>query len=275
MNGFSEPNFDENMIDNLVMDNKRVQTLKALAKSFVRLNRFGKESEREPWSADFVKGKGNGLIFLLHGKPGVGKTCTAGEYYHCFIAGRKADPVQECIAAFTSRPLMILTSSDIGTSPKEVEANLTRHFKTARSWGAVLLIDEADVFMERRSTADLNRNSLVAGKSRSFSLYGAILIHTPLGFLRALEFYDGILFLTTNRVGSFDDAFISRIHVQLYYPDFDDESRQKVWQTFIDKLDRERGDYIRLNIDAKEYLEGKELKAVKWNGREIRNGKHI
>jgi hypothetical protein len=42
--------------------------------------------------------------------------------------------------------------------------------------------------------------------------------------LRALEFYDGILFLTTNRVGSFDDAFISRIHVQLYYPDFDDES---------------------------------------------------
>jgi hypothetical protein len=90
--------------------------------------------------------------------------------------------------------------------------------------------------------------------------------------LRALEFYDGILVLTTNRVGSFDDAFISRIHVQLYYPDFDDESRRKVWNTFIEKLPRERGDYIRLNIDAKEYLEGKELKAVRWNGREIRNG---
>lgn len=58
---------------------------------------------------------------------------------------------------------MILTSSDIGTSPSEVEWNLTNHFKTAKSWGAVLLIDEADVFMERRSTADLNRNSLVAG----------------------------------------------------------------------------------------------------------------
>lgn len=98
-----------------------------------------------------------------------------------------------------------------------------------------------------------------------------ILTYIP-GFLRALEFYDGILFLTTNRVGSFDDAFISRIHVQLYYPDFDDESRRKVWKTFIEKLQRERGDYIRLNIDAKEYLDGKELKAVRWNGREIRNG---
>lgn len=67
------------MIDNLVMDKKRVQTLKALAKSFVRQNQHGEKSTREPWSADFVKGKGNGLTFLLHGKPGVGKTCTAGK----------------------------------------------------------------------------------------------------------------------------------------------------------------------------------------------------
>lgn len=87
-----------------------------------------------------------------------------------------------------------------------------------------------------------------------------------------MEFYEGILFLTTNRVGFFDDAFISRIHVQLYYPDFDDVSRRKVWQTFIDKLEKERGDYVRLNAIAKEYLDGSELRAVKWNGREIRNG---
>lgn len=59
---------------------------------------------------------------------------------------------------------MVLTSSDIGTDPKEIELNLTSRFKTATSWGAVLLIDEADVFMERRSTADLERNSLVAGE---------------------------------------------------------------------------------------------------------------
>lgn len=58
---------------------------------------------------------------------------------------------------------MILTPSDIGTTPGDVEMNLTRMFKRAMSWEAVLLIDEADVFMERRTTADLDRNSLVAG----------------------------------------------------------------------------------------------------------------
>ncbi|KAI8263968.1 hypothetical protein K4K58_012585 [Colletotrichum sp. SAR11_239] len=148
---------------------------------------------------------------------------------------------------------MILTSSDIGTEPREVEKNLTENFKRAMNWGAVLLIDEADVFMERRSTSDLTRNSLVAG------------------FLRALEFYDGILFLTTNRVGSFDDAFISRIHIQLYYPDFSDDERQKVWKTFIDKLAREKGETMRLTIDAKEYIESTRKQGLKWNGREIRN----
>lgn len=58
---------------------------------------------------------------------------------------------------------MVLTPSDIGTSPENVERNLTKMFKRAMSWQTVLLIDEADVFMERRSTSDLLRNSLVAG----------------------------------------------------------------------------------------------------------------
>lgn len=74
-----EPQFDEGMIDYLVMEEKRMNTLKSLAKSYARVNRSGKSIDREPWTADFVTGKGNGLIFLLHGRPGVGKTCTAGE----------------------------------------------------------------------------------------------------------------------------------------------------------------------------------------------------
>lgn len=76
-----------------------------------------------------------------------------------------SDLEEECIAAFTKRPLMILTTKDIGTEPAEVEFNLSSKFKTAKSWGVVILIDEADVFMERRSTSDLTRNSLVAGES--------------------------------------------------------------------------------------------------------------
>ncbi|KAI0020196.1 P-loop containing nucleoside triphosphate hydrolase protein [Xylariomycetidae sp. FL0641] len=232
---FREPDFDQDLIRSLVMDPRRKKTLLSLAKSFTRVNKDGDAMPKQPWSADFVKGKGNGLIFLLHGRPGVGKTCTA-----------------ECIAAYAKRPLMVLTASDIGTSPQTIEDNLTKHFKTATSWGAVLLIDEADIFMERRSTSDLSRNSLVAG------------------FLRALEYYEGILFLTTNRVGSFDDAFISRVHVQLYYADFDDDQRQAIWKTFMDKLAKDRKD-LRLNMSAKEYIQSATMKERKWNGREIRN----
>jgi Cdc6-like AAA superfamily ATPase len=75
---YEEPKFDRQLIDNLVMDKKRVDILKALAKSFARVNNKEEPIGRASWTADFVKGKGNGLIFLLHGQPGVGKTCTAG-----------------------------------------------------------------------------------------------------------------------------------------------------------------------------------------------------
>jgi hypothetical protein len=58
---------------------------------------------------------------------------------------------------------MVLTSSDIGTEPTYIETRLAWNFMRAKSWGAVILIDEADVFMERRTSSDLTRNSLVAG----------------------------------------------------------------------------------------------------------------
>lgn len=75
-----DPKFDRDLIDSLVMNKKRVDTLKSLAKSYARIDKNGEEMTQAPWAADFVRGKGNGLIFLLHGKPGVGKTCTAGEH---------------------------------------------------------------------------------------------------------------------------------------------------------------------------------------------------
>lgn len=79
MKNFFEPRFQNEMIDDLVMDQTRIKMLKALAKSYIRVNKRGNPIENQPWAADFVKGKGNGLIFLLHGKPGVGKTVTAGK----------------------------------------------------------------------------------------------------------------------------------------------------------------------------------------------------
>ncbi|RYP82370.1 hypothetical protein DL769_001695 [Monosporascus sp. CRB-8-3] len=203
--------------------------------SFARLNRHGKVLSQELWTADFVEEKGNGLIFLLHGGPGVGKTFTA-----------------ECIAHSLERPLMVLTTSDIGTQPETVEERLARNFKTAKSWNAVLLIDEADVFLAQRSIGDLHRSSLVAS------------------FLRALEFYDGILFLTTNRVGTFDDAILSRVHIQLFYPDLDEDQRYRMWMTFINKLEADRPS-MQIKYALKEYLRSSEMRNFKMNGREIRN----
>jgi hypothetical protein len=151
---------------------------------------------------DIVKGKGRGLILVLHGPPGVGKTLTA-----------------ECVAEFSQRPLYIVSSGDLGTSSTALDDRLSRTLDLACTWNAVLLIDEADVFLERRSLHDMERNSLVSI------------------FLRTLEYYSGILFMTTNRVRTFDDAFKSRIHVPLKYDKLPAESRLKIWKNFLAHVD--------------------------------------
>jgi hypothetical protein len=176
---------------------------------------------------DIVKGKGQGLILVLHGPPGVGKTLTA-----------------ECVAEFSGRPLYIVSSGDLGTDSSELDERLTRTLDLASTWKAVLLIDEADVFLERRSLHDMERNSLVSI------------------FLRTLEYYSGILFMTTNRVATFDDAFKSRIHVPLKYGELPASSRVKVWKNFLEKV--EGG----IEIDEKGY---EKLAEGKLNGRQIKN----
>jgi len=95
-------------------------------------------------------------------------------------------------------------------------------------------------------------------------------------FLRALDYFKGILFLTTNRVGSFDEAFMSRIHIQIGYDPLDDDGRRDVWNNHFRKLhqDYEQGEReIRYEWDAKEYVQrSQEVRDLEWNGREIRNG---
>jgi hypothetical protein len=92
-------------------------------------------------------------------------------------------------------------------------------------------------------------------------------------FLRCIEYYRGVLFLTTNRVGHFDDAFITRIHVIIRYKDLDSDSRKTIWTQFFDKLHDEREDF-KTTQRAKDYvLEDGEISHMELNGREIRNGK--
>lgn len=74
----------------------------------------------------------------------------------------------ECIAEFTGRPLLSLTVGDIGTTEEKVEETLYYWFNLAEKWGAVMLIDEADVYLERRTTSDLERNGIVSSKPTPF-----------------------------------------------------------------------------------------------------------
>jgi hypothetical protein len=94
--------------------------------------------------------------------------------------------------------------------------------------------------------------------------------------LRALEYFQGILFLTTNRVGQFGEAFLSRIHVSIGYDPLDDEARAQIWQSLFRKLKLDHksgGPEIRSEYEAKMYVQKNEdVKKLKWNGREIRNG---
>lgn len=70
----------------------------------------------------------------------------------------------ECVAKYTRRPLLRLTVADIGTDERQMEDILGEWFRRGANWGAIILIDEADVFLEKRQVKDLQRNSLVSGE---------------------------------------------------------------------------------------------------------------
>ncbi|KAL7766991.1 hypothetical protein ACKLNR_004907 [Fusarium oxysporum f. sp. zingiberi] len=214
-------------ISNLIIAQDELKTIQALS------NR--QNSETRQWSADFIEGKGSGQIILLHGPPGVGKTYTV-----------------EAISEWLHRPLLALTVADIGTVETLVEGELMKWFDLAEAWNAVLLVDEADIFLERRQNRDLARNGLVSA------------------FLRRMEYFKGLLFLTTNRVGQIDDAFISRVHVAIGYQALDKETRRKVWTGFFRKLVRERAGKVQIAPDAKEWVL-ETAGETNLNGRDIRN----
>ncbi|KAI0400780.1 P-loop containing nucleoside triphosphate hydrolase protein [Xylaria palmicola] len=223
--------FDREAFRYLVLDDEIKTTVKGLLGKFASV-----EGRVSAWPSDFVKNKGQGRIFLLHGSPGVGKTCTA-----------------ECVAELTRRPLLSLTSGDLSTYSSQVEQNLEYFLNLGERFGAIVLLDEADVYLEARNK-DIERNGLVSV------------------FLRALEYYRGVLFLTTNRVQTFDAAFTSRIHVALHYAALTDADRERIWQNGFDRLERESAGRLRAAVAAREYAwASADVRSLRWNGREIRN----
>jgi len=148
--------------------------------------------------ADLIKNKGGGCIFLLHGSPGVGKTLTA-----------------EAVSEHLHIPLYQVTVGELGTEPEKLEQSLGKLLELAAFWNASILLDEADIFLEKRTKNDILRNAMVGI------------------FLRLLEYHQGVLFLTTNHADSLDEAFISRISVVLHYPPLGKSEREAVWKNFL------------------------------------------
>jgi len=140
--------------------------------------------------------KGKGAIFLLYGPPGTGKTFTA-----------------EVIAEKIRRPLIKINIPGLMNS-KELINTLKLSFEKAKQFNAVLLLDEVDVFIQRRGTHPLFDDNTAV-------------------FLRELEYYDGVLFLTTNLVNMIDPAIFSRVHACLEYSIQNNQTRKDIWKTLL------------------------------------------
>jgi adenylate kinase family enzyme len=247
----------QNGFDNLKIDRNNKKLIQVLVDSHFSNKRVEREHGVEGINQDLIIGKGRGLVILLHGVPGVGKTATA-----------------EAVAQISGKPLFPITCGDLGTSPKEVEAALQEIFRLASLWDAILLLDEVDTFFSQRSRqgSDIVRNALVSV------------------FLRALEYYNGILFLTTNRTGTLDEAFKSRVQVKVYYPPLEEEQTMEIWEMNINRLrviDLQRStsteepplqifDQDIMNFARQHYREHSSKGGNgRWNGRQIRNAFQI
>ncbi|PQK13270.1 hypothetical protein BB8028_0004g02010 [Beauveria bassiana] len=150
---------------------------------------------------DVIIGKGQGLVILLSGPTGTGKTLMA-----------------EAVADRVRRPLVPLPAENLGTQAGELGPHLRCYLTMAAEWNGIVLLDEADVFMAQRDPVSVYRNELVSI------------------FLRELEYCRGVVFLTTNLYETIDSAFRSRVSLHLRFSELSRDARKKVWRNFLSCL---------------------------------------
>ena len=210
--------FDPSIFQRLVLPESRKRMIKALVN----------HTNLESGFHDLVKGKGEGTVFLLYGEPGTGKTLTA-----------------EALAELLGRPLYSISMGTLGTTADELERRLGEILHLSERWDALLLLDEADSFLESRSSSSpLERNAMVSV------------------MLRLVEYHQGIMFLTSNRIESLDSAFKTRITLALHYEPLDMAGRAKVWENLL------------LKSGYEATMDSFDLMALAYwplNGREIKN----
>lgn len=155
---------------------------------------------------DIVEGKSGGTTILCKGAPGLGKTLTAEVY-----------------AEVVGKPLYRVHSGQLGVTASSVEANLSKILRRAARWDSVLLLDEADVYIRRRDN-DLQHNAIVAE------------------FLRTLEYFNGLLFMTTNRVADIDDAVLSRCIAIIQFETPTQVQATQLWKSLAHQFHTELAD---------------------------------
>lgn len=106
-----------------------------------------------------------------------------------------------------------------------------------------------------------------------------------LGILRQIEYFRGIIFLTSNLQQNIDTALRSRIHIHMQYSPFTKDLRLRLWKTFLSRLDLalplppadtsshenlpcKSSSHISVDVSPSDL---EELSAWSLNGREIKN----
>ncbi|TGD73518.1 AAA family ATPase [Mangrovimicrobium sediminis] len=176
---------------------------------------------------DIVEGKSGGTTVLCCGPAGVGKTLTAEVY-----------------AEIIQRPLYRVHSGQLGLNVAEMEKALKETLTRAQRWGAVMLIDEADVYIKRRDD-NLAANAVVGV------------------FLRVLEYFNGLLFLTTNRTDDIDEAIVSRCIAVIRYSPPDRADRLRIWQVMTEQFNLATSDeLLALLADLFPQASGRDIKGL-------------
>jgi SpoVK/Ycf46/Vps4 family AAA+-type ATPase len=148
------------------------------------------------------------------------------------------------------RALLRISCGDLGQHPYDVETKLQALLKLALRGSAIVLIDEADTFLAKRGN----------GQGSSGYFHNTIVSI----FLKHLEYFPGVIFLTTNREADFDDAVSSRV-VRLHYGPLNAKGRTKIWRNNLLKAE---------HVPARQVLESmcEELgNDYELDGREIKN----
>jgi len=193
----------------------------------------------EAVGGDIIEGKGDGTIILAKGRAGIGKTVTAEVY-----------------SEKKELPLYSVHSGQLGINGEEIEEKLKKIFERAERWGCCLLVDEADTFLRERGE-DVQHNAIVAS------------------FLRNLEYYNGLMFLTTN-ISNIDEAIESRCIAVLQYSMPTIPMRERLWKLFISQFELSvSDDVISELVEKMEDFSGRDIKNVSMLVSRYARGKKI